>query len=246
MTIAISFAPGAPETIVAAIVAAETAGIDLAIIDYGTPRSPVDPLAVAAAATMATNQIRLVVTVSPAIVEPFTFARGLAALDHLSNGRTAWRVIPAAGPFRASAGPEQQQEFAVVVAALCESWASDWCADDKAEAQFWRPASARPIGHSGTHYQVTGPLNTPRPPQGTPPRVAWTGDAVPGAALVIAKPGETGHFSGPGDGSPEILIDVTYAQDAVARDAAGFHIRIDPADTAALTAFVERFAKVSA
>lgn len=240
MTLAISFAPAAPETIVAAIVAADAAGIDLAIIDYGTPRTPVDPLAVAAAAAMATTRIRLAVAVSPAIVEPFTFARGLAALDHLSGGRAAWRVIAAAGPFRASVEPAQQEEFATVVEELCDSWAADALIDDKPDAAFWRAGGTAPIAHDGAHYQVKGPLNTPRPPQGVPPRIAWSGDAVSGARLVIVKPGE------PAPAGTQALIDVTYAQGTVTRDATGFHSRIDPADTAALTAFVARFAKVSA
>ncbi len=276
MTLALSFAPGDPHAIVAAIVAAEAAGIDLAIIDYGTPRTPVDPLAVAAAAAMATDRIRLAVAVSPAIVEPFTFARGLAALDHLSGGRAAWRVLPAAGPFRASVEPEQQVEFAEVVTRLCESWSPDWRADDKAEAQFWRAGSTAPIAHDGAHYQVTGPLNTPRPPQGVPPRLAWSGDAVSGAEIIIAKSGEQNQFPvpspfpgegrgpvgkaevtaaapstnvpqlGPGLRRGTVLVDVTSAQDALSRDATGYHMRIDPTDTSAVTAFVNRFAKAIA
>jgi alkanesulfonate monooxygenase SsuD/methylene tetrahydromethanopterin reductase-like flavin-dependent oxidoreductase (luciferase family) len=240
MTLAVSFAPADPQTIVAAIVAAEAAGIDLAIIDYGTPRTPVDPLAVAAAAAMATDRIRLAVAVSPAIVEPFTFARGLAALDHLSGGRAAWRVIAAAGPFRASVGAEQQQEFAAVVGALCESWSADALIDDKAEAAFWRAGATAPIAHVGAHYQVTGPLNTARPPQGIPPRLAWSGDAVSGAAIVIVKPGEIAFESA------QALIDVTNVQDAATGDTNGFHIRIEPADLGAPTAFANRFAKALA
>jgi alkanesulfonate monooxygenase SsuD/methylene tetrahydromethanopterin reductase-like flavin-dependent oxidoreductase (luciferase family) len=240
MTLALSFAPAAPETIVAAIVAAEAAGIDIAIIDYGTPRAPVDPLAVAATVAMATDRIRLAVAVSPAIVEPFTFARGLAALDHLSGGRAAWRVIAAAGPFRASVDAAQQVEFATVVAALCESWSADALIDDKTDAAFWRTGATAVIAHHGAHYQVKGPLNTPRPPQGAPPRIAWSGDAVQGAATMIVKPGETAPAG------IRCLVDVSFAQDTAARDPDGFHIRLDPADSAALAAFVARFAKAIA
>lgn len=240
MTLAVSFAPALPETLVAAIVAAEAAGVDLAIIDYGTPRTPVDPLAIAAAAAMATDRIRLAVAVSPAIVEPFTFARGLAALDHLSGGRSAWRVVGAAGPFRASVEPAQQAEFTAVVAALCESWSADALIDDKANASFWRPGTARPIARDGAYYQVTGPLNTPRPPQGTPPRIAWSCDAVDGAAMVIVR---SGDIAPPG---ARTLVDVTHAHDAASPAGDGFHARLDAADPSALQAFVDRFGKVSA
>ena len=40
--------------------------------------------------------------------------------------------------------------------------------DDRAGGQYARPDRIRPIDHGGEHYQVAGPLNMPRCPQGRP------------------------------------------------------------------------------
>ena len=56
-----------------------------------------------------------------------------------------------------------------VVKALWDSWAEDAVVDDRAErAAMRRPDRIRPINHRGDFYQVAGPLNMPRCPQGRP------------------------------------------------------------------------------
>ena len=42
------------------------------------------------------------------------------------------------------------------------------CADDRAAAATRKPDRIRPINHRGDFYQVAGPLNMPRCPQGRP------------------------------------------------------------------------------
>jgi FMN-dependent oxidoreductase (nitrilotriacetate monooxygenase family) len=39
---------------------------------------------------------------------------------------------------------------------------------DKASGRFLDPAKVQVLGHEGKHFQVSGPLNVPRPPQGHP------------------------------------------------------------------------------
>src|SRR3981081_2259986 len=55
-----------------------------------------------------------------------------------------------------------------VVTALWDRWRDDAVIDDLASGQYARPGSIRPINHHGIHYQVAGPLNVPRGPQGRP------------------------------------------------------------------------------
>ena len=55
-----------------------------------------------------------------------------------------------------------------VVKALWDSWAEDAVVDDRAGGQYARPDRIRPIDHRGDFYQVAGPLNLPRCPQGRP------------------------------------------------------------------------------
>jgi len=60
------------------------------------------------------------------------------------------------------------EEPANLVKALLVGGAVAALLDDRAAGQYARPGSIRPINHKGVHYQVTGPLNVPRGPQGRP------------------------------------------------------------------------------
>ena len=55
-----------------------------------------------------------------------------------------------------------------VVKALWDSWADDAVLDDRAGGRYADGNRIRPIDHAGEHYQVAGPLNLPRTPQGRP------------------------------------------------------------------------------
>jgi FMN-dependent oxidoreductase (nitrilotriacetate monooxygenase family) len=55
-----------------------------------------------------------------------------------------------------------------VVTALWDSWAADAVIDDRKRGRYARADRIRPINHKGAHYQVAGPLNLPRCPQGRP------------------------------------------------------------------------------
>ena len=55
-----------------------------------------------------------------------------------------------------------------VVKALWDSWSDDAVLDDRASGHYARKDRIRPIDHVGAHYQVAGPLNLPRCPQGRP------------------------------------------------------------------------------
>jgi len=55
-----------------------------------------------------------------------------------------------------------------VVKALWDSWADDAVLDDRAGGVYAKADRIRPIDHRGEFYQVAGPLNMPRCPQGRP------------------------------------------------------------------------------
>ena len=63
---------------------------------------------------------------------------------------------------------ERANEFAEVVTALWDSWDDDAFMRDKASGQFFDPAKLHALNHKGKHFQVRGPLNVPRSPQGHP------------------------------------------------------------------------------
>src|SRR5262249_42585694 len=62
-------------------------------------------------------------------------------------------------------------EFIAVVKALWDSWEDEGFALDKASGMFADPDRVHPINHTGPFFTVRGPLNVPRPPQGTPPLI---------------------------------------------------------------------------
>jgi len=143
------------------------------------PRTWLEPLAVLAALAVSTERIGLIATASTTYTEPFNLARQFGSLDHISNGRAGWNIVTswlatAAGNF-GDAGQlshaeryARGEEFMEVVEALWDSWADDAVVDDRASGVYAGADRIRPVKHKGTYYQVAGPLNLPRCPQGRP------------------------------------------------------------------------------
>ena len=142
-------------------------------------RTWLEPVTVLAALSVSTRRIGLIATASTTYTEPFNLARQFGSLDHISNGRIGWNIVTswlatAAGNF-GDAGQlshaeryARGEEFMEVVTALWDSWAEDAVLDDRAKGLYASADRIRPINHKGTYYQVTGPLNLPRCPQGRP------------------------------------------------------------------------------
>jgi FMN-dependent oxidoreductase (nitrilotriacetate monooxygenase family) len=143
------------------------------------PRTWLEPITVLAALAGVTNRIGLIATCSTTYTEPFNLARQFASLDHMSGGRVGWNIVTswlaaAAGNFGGAAPLshadryERAEEYMRVVTGLWDSWSDDAVVDDRASGVYARSGSVRPVNHKGPHYQVTGPLNLPRGPQGRP------------------------------------------------------------------------------
>ena len=142
-------------------------------------RTWLEPVTVLAALAVSTRRIGLIATASTTYTEPFNLARQFASLDHISNGRVAWNIVTSwlAAAARNFGGAGQVshadryargEEFMTVVKALWDSWAADAVVDDRASGHYAKPERIRPINHRGDFYQVAGPLNLPRCPQGRP------------------------------------------------------------------------------
>lgn len=138
-----------------------------------------DPLVQLSVLASQTSHIGLVGTVSTSFEEPYNVARRFASLDHLSRGRAAWNVVTTADASAAQnfgAAPHRPrgeryaraEEFVDVVKALWDSWDEDALIGEQSTGRFTAAGSVKPINHRGTYYQVKGPLNVPRTPQGRP------------------------------------------------------------------------------
>jgi FMN-dependent oxidoreductase (nitrilotriacetate monooxygenase family) len=142
-------------------------------------RTWLEPITVLAAIAVSTSRIGLIATASTTYTEPFNLARQFASIDHISNGRAAWNIVTSwlataarnfggAGQVSHADRYARGEEFMTVVKALWDSWAEDAVIDDRAGGQYARADRIRPINHRGDFYQVAGPLNLPRCPQGRP------------------------------------------------------------------------------
>jgi FMN-dependent oxidoreductase (nitrilotriacetate monooxygenase family) len=143
------------------------------------PRTWLEPITVLAALATATCRVGLIATASTTYTEPFNLARQFASIDHISQGRAAWNIVTswlaAAAENYGGAGQVSHadryargEEFMAVVNALWDSWAADAIIDDRAAGIYARGGRIRPINHRGDFYEVKGPLNLPRCPQGRP------------------------------------------------------------------------------
>jgi len=125
-----------------------------------------------------TSKIGIVVTVNSSFTDPFNTARAIATLDHLSQGRAILNIVtgfdgsPAAKNFSLDQHYATTQKYALAteyveaLRKLWDSWESDWLIDDKEGGRFLDPSKGHRINHEGEFFQIQGPLNVPRPPQG--------------------------------------------------------------------------------
>jgi FMN-dependent oxidoreductase (nitrilotriacetate monooxygenase family) len=142
-------------------------------------RTWLEPVTVLAALAVSTSHIGLIATASTTYTEPFNLARQFASIDHISRGRAGWNIVTSwlataarnyggAGPVGHEERYARGEEFMSVVKALWDSWAADAVLDDRGRGLYARPDRIRAINHRGDFYQVAGPLNMPRCPQGRP------------------------------------------------------------------------------
>ncbi|MFB8831778.1 LLM class flavin-dependent oxidoreductase [Azotobacter sp. CWF10] len=138
-----------------------------------------EPLTLISALAAVTRRIGLVATASTTYNDPYSLARKLASIDHISHGRVGWNLVTSGNEeeafnFGATAYPPHAEryrrahEFAQVLKGLWDSWDDDAFPRDKASGLFLDVDKMHVLGHRGEHFSVRGPLNIPRPPQGWP------------------------------------------------------------------------------
>ncbi len=126
-----------------------------------------------------TTHIGLGATVSTSFSEPFNVARIFGSIDHLSGGRAAWNVVTSSNPKAAlnfsreehlehELRYERANAFVDVVRGLWDCWDAGALVADKATGRFIDQAKVRSLDHKGRFFQVKGPVNMARCPQGHP------------------------------------------------------------------------------
>lgn len=138
-----------------------------------------EPLTLLGALSVVTSHVGLVATVSTTYSEPYNVARAFASLDHLSEGRIGWNVVTGSSPdaaanFSRDKHPPHAERYAMaeeyidVVKGLWDSWEDGAAVADKSTGVFMDTSKLHVLNHAGKYYQVQGPLNASRPPQGYP------------------------------------------------------------------------------
>lgn len=128
-----------------------------------------------------TSRIGLIASVNTTYSDPYLTAQLASNVDHLSRGRFGVNFVAGApgGAAHRNFGHGERPdhadayvragEFLEVFTRLQDSWSDDWFVGDKEGGRLFAPEAAEPIDFVGTHFQVAGPLNAPRSPQGRVP-----------------------------------------------------------------------------
>ena len=138
-----------------------------------------DPMIVLSIIAASTRHLGLACTLSTSYFEPYAVARAFASLDHLSGGRSAWNIVTSFQQSEAanfgrteqlSRGEryDRAEEFVEITCKLWNSWRDDALLLDARTPVFARAEGVTPINHQGQWFNVRGPLNVSRPPQGRP------------------------------------------------------------------------------
>lgn len=138
-----------------------------------------DPLINLTAISQVTQHVGLVPTISSTFSNPFTVARQLLSLDHITGGRVGWNLVTSMTDLEAQnhsmpALPdlairyEKADEFAHVMNGLFESWSTDDFQPNREQGTLIDNSNIQPLQHKGKYFQVRGPLTTPQSPQGKP------------------------------------------------------------------------------
>ena len=139
-----------------------------------------DPMLLIPAMASVTKHLGFAFTSSVLQAHPFTFARQLSTLDHLTNGRIAWNVVtsylPNAGHNLGFDGlpPHEEryeiaEEYLEVIYKLLEgSWADNAVVNDRKRRIYVDPGRVRKIHHHGAYFDVAGPHLSAPSTQRTP------------------------------------------------------------------------------
>lgn len=139
-----------------------------------------DPFLLVSAMAAVTENLGFGITAGTAYEHPYGFARRLATLDHLTEGRFGWNIVTGYLPSAArNFGHEDQMEhdtrydhadeYLEVIYKLLEgSWEDDAVVADRETGVFVDPSKVHEIKHEGRWFKVPGIAITEPSKQRTP------------------------------------------------------------------------------
>ena len=151
-----------------------------AALRHGTQIPVGDPLQLVPAMALVTEHLGFGLTASLSFEHPYTFARRLSTLDHLTGGRAGWNIVTSyldSGAKNIGLGGQAAHddrydvadEYLEVCYKLWEgSWEDGAVLRDRERRVFTDPAKVHAINHRGRHYTVPGIHLCEPSPQRTP------------------------------------------------------------------------------
>lgn len=146
-----------------------------------------DPAVLAGILSHVTKNVGIITTLTTTFYHPFTVARMIATMDHISQGRTGWNIVTGSAT-RAAQNfgfdmPEHDlrydmaDEFVDLAIKLWESWEKDAVRADVENNIYADASKVHTLDFEGKWYKSRGPLNTIPMPQGTPVMLQAGGSA---------------------------------------------------------------------
>jgi FMN-dependent oxidoreductase (nitrilotriacetate monooxygenase family) len=141
--------------------------------------SRLEPMAALSALSSVTTHLGLVGTFTTSYSYPFTTARQLGTLDKISGGRAGWNAVTSALVDVAKNYNGEQlhdhalryriaDEYIEVAKGLWDSFEDDTFVRNRETGQYLDWDKVHALNHKGEFFQVQGPINIERSPQGRP------------------------------------------------------------------------------
>ena len=171
-----------------------------------------DPLLVIPAMAMVTEHLGFGVTASLSYEPPFTFARRMSTLDHLTGGRIGWNIVTGyldsaarAMGLPAQAGHDDRYDVAEdYMAVVYKLWQASWedgaVPRDRAAGVFADPARVHRVTHRGPHFRTDAIHLCEPSPQRTP--LLYQAGSSPRGRRFAGRHAECVFVSGP---SPKVI-----------------------------------------
>lgn len=198
------------------------------------PSQALEPTVLLTALAAHTTHLGLIATASSTYNDPFNLARRFSSVDHLTGGRVALNVVTtydaaAAANFSLSRVPDKAEryararEFVDVLAKLWDSWEDGALLADQDTGRYADPDRVHAIHHRGTYFQVDGPLNLPRSPQGRPVLIQ-AGSSEGGRELAAATADAVFTAQTTVEGGQRFYADIKGRARALGRNPEHIHI----------------------
>ncbi|WP_034996418.1 LLM class flavin-dependent oxidoreductase [Beijerinckia mobilis] len=166
-----------------------------------------DPMLIVPAMAQATRHLGFGVTSNISYEPPYTFARRMTTLDHLTEGRAGWNIVTgyldsaarATGSMQQTAHDaryDQAEDYMELLYKLWEgSWEDDAVLRDRAGGLYTDPAKVHSVSHHGSHYRLDAIHLSEPSPQRTP--VLYQAGTSPRGREFAARHAECVFVSGP-------------------------------------------------